>query len=404
MHRVLFVSALPLSLAACGGSPATDIIGSSAPPDATPDAGRGPVVDAGHPDATDGGNPFCSDAEGTYAATRETSNVLFLLDRSGSMQIVLSNGVDTRWSATRTGIDDLLASLPANTRAGAMMFPQGDQPITCCWIDPQINDVACSCAQGELPGVMPRCDEKTYQVGVPIANLDVGQTSAIEGYFASSDYDFYWGTPLAVSLQAAIDAMRASPLKGAKSVVLLTDGYPTSCNTKSDPNANDIQRVVDAASGGVNGQTLVRTFVMGVIDGNKGARADYLSEIAKAGGTGRTSTCDQTNDCFYALNATTFATDIKSAFDEIALQAFDCTFDLPPPKPNTTPDLTKVNVTLTTTTNGTQALSRDTNHQSGWDYLPNQTQFQLYGDGCKTMKSDTTAKVDVVVGCKTQGQ
>jgi hypothetical protein len=137
---------------------------------------------------------------------------------------------------------------------------------------------------------------------------------------------------------------------------------------------------------------------MGVIDGDKGATPENLSKVAKAGATGRTANCEATNDCFYALNAATFQQDIKQAFAEISLQAFDCTFNLP--AGNALTDPSKTNVEIETPT-GTHAISKDTNHQNGWDYLPNGTQIQLYGQACQDMKSQEKAKVNIVIGCKT---
>lgn len=347
----------------------------------------------------DAAPPICGDATGTFPATPAAGNVLFLMDRSGSMQIQLGSG-DTRWTATKTGLFDLLQTLPGTTRAGAMMFPQGDAPISCCWISSSTNDVACSCGANELPGIHPRCDVPTYDVPVPVASLGPAQVSDIEAYVSGSDADFYWGTPLAAALTAAIDAQVASTLDGPKSVVLLTDGYPTSCDSTNDPSANDIQHVIDAAAAGE--QQGIRTFVLGVIDGTKGARADYLSPIAEAGGTARAPGCSTTDDCFYALNNQTFAQDIKAAMDQIELQAFDCSFALPTPQGGT-PDLSKINVQLETK-QGTQTLARDTSHQDGWDFLPNQTHIELYGNACTTIKADAANKVDIVVGCKTLGQ
>ncbi len=395
--KIAMLAFVPVFVLACGDAPKTETARPREDPPVT-DPEPTPEPDAGkaQPDAA---AMVCADSEETYAAARETSNVLFLLDRSGSMQIKLT-GNDTRWSATKRGLEDLLASLPSTTRAGAMMFPQGDAPITCCGIDPQLNDVKCHCATGELPGTTARCNTSTYRMPVGVSMLDTTHVNAIESYVSSSDTEFYWGTPLAPALTAAISSMQALPMNGPKSVILLTDGYPTSCDTTGDPTANDIQRVVTAASTGAGN---VRTFVMGVIDGTKGARADYLSAIAKAGGTARAPGCDATNDCHYALNAATFAHDIRAAFDAIALQAFDCTFAFPTPKPGAVHDLSKVTV-LVKTANGTITLARDTSHQSGWDYLSGQTQFQLYGQACTALKTDAQAKVDVVVGCKNAGQ
>jgi hypothetical protein len=374
---------------ACGSDPGN---GPPPPPDDnTEDAGT-PIT---HADAM---APICANAAGTYPASPAAGNVLFLMDRSGSMQIKLTNG-STRWKSTKTGLFDLLGALPSSTRAGAMMFPQGDAPISCCWISSTANDVTCSCGTGELPGINPRCQESTYKAPVPVASLGASHVSDIEAYISSSDADFYWGTPLAPALGAAIDLQAKSTLDGTKSVVLLTDGYPTSCDSTGDPNANDIQRVIDAATAG--SKLGVRTFVLGVIDGTKGARPDYLSPIAEAGGTARNSTCSSTDDCFYALNNKTFSKDLKAALDQIQLQAFDCSFEIPQTKGGT-PDLSKLNVQIETSQT-TQVIARDTTHQSGWDFLSNQTHIQLYGAACTTIKSDPANKVDIVVGCTTQG-
>ena len=107
------------------------------------------------------------------------------------------------------------------------------------------------------------------------------------------------------------------------------------------------------------------------------------------------------DDCFYALNNKTFTQDLQAAFDEIQLQAFDCSFNLPQPQGGA-PDLSKINVQLETQ-QGTQQVMRDTAHQDGWDYLPNQKHLQLYGNACTMLKADAKNQVDIVVGCTTQG-
>ena len=344
---------------------------------------------------------WCADAEGVFAAKPVAGNVLFVVDRSGSMQIKLSNG-GTRWTETKKGFFNLLETLPSSTRVGAMMFPQGDAPISCCYISSTLNDVKCSCATGQLPGITQRCASKNYTVPVPVADISLPQVMDIESYISSSDKEFYWGTPLAPSLQGAIAQQKALNATGTKSIVLLTDGYPTSCDSTADPKANDIQRVVDVAAQGTKDG--IRTFVMGVMDGTKGARADYLSPVAVAGGTSRKQNCAADNSCFYALNEKTFAQDIKGAFDQIALQAFDCTFDLPVVQANATADLTKINVQLKDAKKNTTPIARDTTQVDGWDFLPDQKHLQLHGNACAAIKADSATSVEIVVGCKTQGK
>ena len=238
-------------------------------------------------------------------------------------------------------------------------------------------------------------------VPIPVADLDSQQISDIKSYIASSDKEFYWGTPLAPALKAAVDQQRASKMTGTKSIILFTDGIPTSCDTTADPNANELSRIVDAAAAG--SKDGIRTFVMGVIDGTKGARATTLSPVAKAGGTARKAGCETDNSCFYALNSNTYAQDIKAAFDDISLKAFDCIFDLPPVQGNATADLSKINVQIDDGSGAVQ-VSLDTTHADGWDFTPDQTHLQLHGPTCEKVKEKASTKVEIVVGCKTQGK
>lgn len=355
----------------------------------------------GSPNTIEGDDDVGETTLGACAATatavnREPANVLLLVDRSGSMHIRLPTG-DTRWQATKTGLNGLLDALPATTQVGAMMFPQGDAPVNAyCGINASLNDVKCTAGWPE-PNGSRRCDVGQYSSGVPTAPLTAAQSDAIKSHVSASDAEFYWGTPLAPALNAAISTQKSSAVKGARSVILLTDGNPTSCSDTGL--SNDIGHVVNAARGGVNGD-LVRTFVIGVIDdARQAARAENLSPVAVAGGTARFAGCEATNECFYAVNASSFATDIKKAFEAISLQAFDCTFPVPQPKSGGTPDPTSLNVEVTGA-GGTYVIPRDTSRGDGWDYLPGGTQLQVYGDSCKKL-ADDGGNVKIVVGCKT---
>src|SRR5262249_38597850 len=183
------------------------------------------------------------------------------------------------------------------------------------------------------------------------------------------------------------------------------DGTPTSCDTTADPGANDIQRVVDAAASGLSASSPVRTFVIGVIDGDGGvlgASEANMSLIAEAGGTPRYAGCEANADCAYPVNTASFEVDMKAALDAIALQAFSCTFDLPEVQGGN-PDYDAVNITLTLDMM-TTTVNKDTTHKNGWDYLPGHQGIQLYGKACEELKGDATATVQVVMGCKTVGQ
>jgi len=343
------------------------------------------------------GSSLGSCAESATPIKREPSSMLLLVDRSGSMHIKLPSG-DSRWQATKKGLSDLVHALPSSAHVGAMMFPQGDAPVNAyCGIDASLNDVKCTASWPE-PTEAARCSTATYKPGVASKALDKSQISAIDSLVAASDNEFYWGTPLAPALNAAVATQRASTVKGARSVILLTDGNPTSCDATSGI-SNDISHVVSAASAG--NKDGVRTFVIGVIDdARQAARAENLSPVAVAGGTLRSASCATDNSCFYAVTAATFATDIKKVFEEISAQAFDCKFNVPEPKQGAVADPDTLNVEVSGG-GGSYVIKRDTSKKDGWDYLPGGKQLEVYGEACKKL-SGSDLNVKVVVGCKTQ--
>jgi hypothetical protein len=378
---------LALSAVACGSESEGAAAAENEPP-------SGPNLPSGEPKAPPVETPICAESTGQYTATREPSNVLFLYDRSGSMHIQLPSNA-TRWDAMKDGFFSLIGSLPSTTSAGLMLFPQGDDPVnTYCGVDPSDNDVHCTAGWPEPAGTK-RCDVATYEPDVASALLSSSQVQSIKDKLTASDPGFYWGTPLATAVRAAIASQKASKLPGAKSIILLTDGNPTSCTDSGI--TNDISNVTEAAAEGLQG-TLVRTFVVGLTDSSRqAAKAENLSPIAVAGGTKRSATCETDNSCFYKLTDANFASDLKKIFEEISLQAFDCTFNLPPQSSDTDPSL--INVQLTDGS-GAHTVARDAGHANGWDYLPNGTQIQLYGQACTDMKDDA-AKLKIVLGCKT---
>jgi hypothetical protein len=379
-------------------------LGCSGADEAGPDRGPGPSTPPSEGGAAptptpDPGPQLCPEASGVYGVNPAASNLLFLLDRSGSMHLSVS-GDQTRWTMTKSGLQGLLQALPSETQAGLTMFPNGDDPITCCDITAD-NIITCgNCGAGELPGTEMRCDSGSYvDLPVGMAPLGGGQLDDIMSYVSSADDEFYWGTPLAPALDGAIDGALNLGMGGVTSVVLLTDGRPTSCDTDADPEANDIQRAVDAATSGL--QTAVRTYVVGVIDGEAAAHPGNLSRIAEAGGTARYAGCGDASDCAYSVNVGNFEADLHDALASIALESMSCSYDLPEVEGGA-PDYEAVNITVTSE-GQTVTIPRDTGHLDGWDYLAGNEQVQLYGQACELLKGDSAAEVEVVVGCQTVG-
>ena len=328
---------------------------------------------------------LCSEQEASFEAKRPKSNILFLLDRSGSMQIKLPTG-ETRWTATRDALFEMIDALPkADARASVMQFPQGDATVnTCCAIDAS-NQVDCNCTA--YPAPAKRCDPATYKAPAPM-DLDATNIAAIKKSVNASNTSFYWGTPLAAAEAAGVNLQKASANDGIKSIILLTDGAPTSCDTTANPTANDPKFIVDAAKAGLTDK--IRTFVIGVVDGKNGndARPDVLEQVASAGGTTK----------FFSVSAGNLQMELGKALEQITREATDCTFDLPAATDTT--DLDKVNVTLTTSS-GTETVTRDQAQAEGWDFQDGQTRVKLFGTACTKLASEPAASVKVVLGCKT---
>jgi len=387
------------ALVACGTA-------EEAPSEFNPIAAPPPPPAEPDPDGDfQGGDPAQDQSEGSSLGScastatpvaRDPGNVLLLVDRSGSMHIKLPSG-DTRWQATKVGLAGLLTALPTDTNVGAMMFPQGDAPVNAyCGIDAALNDVKCSAGWPEPPGAN-RCAVPTYTAGVPAKPLASAQADAIKSYVAASDAEFYWGTPLAPALNAAVKAQKSSGAKGTRSIILLTDGNPTSCVDAGI--SNDNSYVVSAAASGSAGADGVKTYVVGVIDAaRQAAKAENLSPVAVAGGTARFAGCEATNECFYAVNAASFAADIKKVFEDISLKSFDCKFSVPQPKGAATADPESLNVEVTSK-GKSYVVPRDKSKKDGWDYLPGGKQLEVYGESCKKLAAGVSVKI--VVGCKT---
>ncbi len=392
------------SSAACSGAATTsadpiDPVGDAGAEAAPPaDDSAPPAEDTAAPDtAAPEPPPVCDAATGVYTATPTPHDVLFLFDRSGSMHSKVASGT-TRWQAAQKALSSLLDAMSPTTRAGLDMFPRGDAPITCCWIDPTTNYTDCDCADGELPGTAKRCAASTYAPAlVPVAPLAAAQKTAIRAAIKASDAEFYWGTPMKAAVEGAIAKQAALDLDGHRSVVLITDGEPTSCEAAD----NAIDSVVGAAQAGATLAKPVYTYVVGVIDGSLAANAANLSKVAVAGGTKRADGCEASASCFYAVDAKTFEADIAKAFKEIEMKAFSCTFDVPTLSSGT-PDYDLVNVTLKKADGTSTTLPRDAKREEGWDFLDaGKSKVQLYGSACTAVKDDVTTQVQIVLGCKT---
>ncbi|WP_146653731.1 VWA domain-containing protein [Labilithrix luteola] len=180
-------------------------------------------------------------------------------------------------------------------------------------------------------------------------------------------------------------------------MVLATDGLPTVCTPL------DIPGIANLASMSASGSPSVKTFVIGVFsDDEKATATTNLNAIATSGGTG---------SAFMVSTGANVTAQFQQALEKIRGQALPCQYEVPKPEAGTA-DYDKVNVQYTSD-NGTASVlgnkkaAGDCDAAGGWYYDVDPasaapSKIILCPSTCDTMKNSTgTAKVDILLGCKT---
>ena len=285
----------------------------------------GPGADAATP----------SDAGGCAASTVKAdllpANMLFVIDRSGSMNcnlppITSSSDCEakparvditkpSKWEVIRDALKSAFAALPSTASAGISYFSNDDE-----------------CGVQSAPSVAVKRIDPT-QVAALGASLDAMVPAG--------------GTPIVGATILGYKHLHQQlSAPGSDFLVLLTDGSE-SCTPADVPGLVSTQ-VPNALLVGI------RTFSIGV-PGSEGARG-LLSQIAFAGGTAASATCDhsgakETGDCHFDMTTSQdFAGDLRKALATITGKALTCTFDVPAGPAGLPVDRNKVNVNFTPST------------------------------------------------------
>ncbi|MEO7330798.1 MAG: vWA domain-containing protein, partial [Minicystis sp.] len=283
-------------------------------------------IDAGMSGA--GGDEMAC-AVSTVEATLTPANILFVIDRSGSMNCnppPLQSSPQceasptpkfpqkpTKWDIVQGALKGAIAAMTPTTRVGITYFNEDDY-----------------CGVQQAPNVSLALVDAAHLVDID-ASIDAvvpkGATPIIGGVTLGYAHLFY-------------DDLAP----GNDFVVLLTDGAETCA---PDLKAAMIaQTVPDALSANI------RTFVIGA-PGSEPARA-FLSQIAFAGGRATDGACvhdampDDVGDCHFDMTDPNldFATSLNAALEKISGQALSCEFDVPAAVGGEV-DYDKVNVTFT---------------------------------------------------------
>jgi hypothetical protein len=352
----------------------------------------------------DGDADLGPDAGGLSCATSAQeavlipANVLFLIDRSGSMNCNPPEGdadlnadcalhpvkqnvsEPSKWEVTREALRGALDSLGGkpNVSVGISVFPKPDAVENCLVAEApdvaidRLDTVHRAAIDSFLDGVTPRGD-------TPIAG------TTILGYRYLSD------------------RVRSGELTGNTFVVLFTDGAET-CDGQY------LSQLVDHDVP-LATQFNIKTFVIGA-PGSEDGRA-LLSQVAYNGLTARSASCDHSaasasvGDCHFDMTTSTdFAGELASALQAIAGDAsLSCQLDIPRNPSGGGVDLNQVNVTFSTGAGEVISVLRDDSAceggADGWQYSGDGSKIILCGPTCDRARNDG-GEIEIVLGCPTQ--
>jgi hypothetical protein len=326
------------------------------------------------------------------------ANILFVLDRSGSMtcnpppitasaacemQPTRANpSMPSKWETTTAALLAAIKMLPASASVGLSYFS---------------NDDACGVSSTPTAPILP--NTKAQQDAIQASMMSVSPGG---------------GTPIVGATILAYKHMHelalAGKIVGNEFVVLITDGAqsemcanPPACmDAASCVDLLITQEVPKAAGPGVG----IRTFVIGV-PGSEPARS-VLSQIAKQGGTAKEG-CDATQgNCHFDMTMVAdLGAALSTALTAISGQAISCELGLPQPMQGVL-DLKLVNVVYSPSDgSGPRVLPQDAHAPcdagaNGWQYADGNQKIKLCGQTCDVVRGDASARVDVVLGCPAQ--
>jgi hypothetical protein len=331
-------------------------------------------------------------ATSTVSSALVPSNLLFVLDRSGSMRCnpppVTDSAVceaapdradpssPSKWEVTHGALRAALSTLPTTASVGLSYFS---------------NDGAC--------GV-------NAQPSVELTPVSPGHLASVEASLAGVVPQ--GGTPMVGAVISAYQHLHQRGLSGKSNgrdfVVVLTDGeQSTECSNPplcSDAKGCYEYLVKDEAHKAAGPGARIRTFVIGA-PGSEPARS-VLSQLAVAGGTAAAGCDPAKGNCHFDMTTTDdFASALGSALRAIVGEAITCELDLPAEADD--PDA--LNVLYTPNGGGPTVVPKIPESAcdaatDGWRYT-NATpkKIRLCGEICDSLNNDAAGKVEVVVGC-----
>lgn len=246
-----------------------------------------------------------------------------------------------------------------------------------------------------FPAADDKCDASTYETpDVPMTELpSAAFGDAIAAIDPKTEDDWRGGTPTLAVVQGNLEYLSeqlASDPSAAHALVLVTDGYPQSCD---DNSIASVASVIEASAGDFP------TYVIGVKNPAGGPdTVTDLDSLAVAGGTDAaifidTGDPDQT------------AEDLSAAIALIRQRSVTCDATIPPAPGGMRFDSSKVNVSAELEGKASQlGYDQDCEADLAWRYddADDPTSIVLCPTTCEAVQKDVTAKLSVEFGCVTR--
>ncbi len=329
------------------------------------------------------------------------ANLLFVLDRSGSMSCNPPDGRDESELPTCQGVTQLPAETTKWEATSSALASALDQLA-------EQGNVSVGLTVFPLVGGGPQ-DVRLPEDGpdVPIRPLEADQRTALIDFAESVEPR--GETPLANATLSSYELLRqqivGGDLRGNTFVVLMTDGTETASPSLL---AELVDSWVDVAHEGF----AIRTFAIGV-PGSEDARST-LSRIALDGGTAVADDCQASSasadegDCHLDMTTSqSFADDLEQAFRDISRdKALACDFELPTNPSGGGVNLGQVNVTFTPSQGEGLDVPLDDSEAcdagaEGWQFSEDRRRILLCGEICDSVRDDLSGQVGIVLGCPT---
>lgn len=336
------------------------------------DSGGGIVADIGSIDGSPDGAVVDRDAAcaaSTEQASVTPASLYVMFDKSSSMGPDITS---TKWAGARKGMDAFVKD-PASTglRIALNFFPR------------------------PVDGT-PACDSAAYMA--PRVTFDALPANAAKIMAAiDAEKPDGFNTPiypaLGGSIRAAIDELAKRPPGEAAAVILVTDGEPQGPAAMCGAvNPEDPKVIADLAATGLTKN--IKTFVVGL----PGVNVAIANQIAAAGGT---------TSAVLATDPTKVDDGFRDALAIVRGKALPCDLDIPTKVLKGEVAVGLVNVLYSK--GGApppQTLLQDPTCASGegwrYDNPADPKKIVLCPKTCETVRNDFKAKVEILLGCKTE--